>query len=452
MEQASKPVIVACTFPADGHTAGLVQISAFLVQKGFTVYFIGGTDFHDAIQHAGAQHIEIDRETTEQRDVPPPPAPGMGRIAWGVKYIFLDAASNNHRAARKCLEDVREKHPGNQVILLQDSLFCGLLPFFLGAPLPAGYEKFPRVISFHTTFNFMISEDLPPFYAGETPESSPDQVYKERVKALNDGLLVEAEHVNQHADSLFKPLGATRSLTGWLPSELMELCDVTLLPYSPSMDYPRSDLSPKLKFIGGMPLKPISTTFAYPAFWSEIQANAALAPESPERKKVVFTTQGTVSSDIVKLVKPCIEALSSRDDLIVVAVLGKRGATVPEGFSIPANTHIVDYLPYDAMLPYTDVFVFNAGFGGFMHSVMNGVPMVVAGTAADKIEVSARAEWCGVAVNLKTDAPSVEAIHKAVDKVLGDPAYKKRAMQLRDENLRSNPLEAIENIIWEYAE
>jgi UDP:flavonoid glycosyltransferase YjiC (YdhE family) len=451
--QPNKPIIVACAFPADGHTAGLVQISAVLVQKGFTVYFVGGSDFRDSIQRAGAQHVEIERETTEQRGVPPPPAaPGMARIAWGIKYIFLDAAPNLYRAARNCLEDVHKKHPGRQVILLQDSLYCGLLPFFLGVPLPFGYSRLPKVISFHTTFNFMTSVDLLPFYSGEVPELPPSETYKEKVKALNDDLLVEAEHVNKHADSLFNPLGATASLTGWMPSAVMELCDVTILPYSPSMDYPRSDLSPKLRFIGGMPLKPISATFIYPPFWPEIQANASLALDSPVRKKVVFTTQGTVSSDFAKLIGPCIEALRSRDDLIVVGLLGKRGAKAPKGFVIPANTYIVDYLPYDTLLPYTDVFVFNAGFGGYMHSIMNGVPMVVAGTAADKIEVSARAEWCGAAVNLKTETPSIEDIQKGVNKVLGDSSYKHRAMELRDENMGMDPLLTIEKIIWEYAE
>jgi UDP:flavonoid glycosyltransferase YjiC (YdhE family) len=453
LSQPSKPIIVACAFPAEGHTAGLVQISSFLVQRGYSVYFVGGTEFGNSIRNAGAEHIDVSRETTESRGIPPPPTgPGMGRIAWGVKYIFLDAAPTLYEAVRTCLENLRRKFPDRQVILLQDSLFCGLLPFFLGAPLPAGYQEFPKVINFHTTFNFMLSDDLPPFLSGEPVELPPSQVYKQRIKALNDSLVAEVEHVNQHAELLFKPLGTTRSLAGWLPSYVMDVGDITLLAYSPSMDFPRSDLSPKIRFIGGMPLKPISTTFTYPAFWSIIQANAALPLDSPGRKKVVFTTQGTVSTDFDKLMGPCIEALSPRDDLIVVGVLGRRGATVPAEFKLPSNTYIIDYLPYDALLPYTDVFVFNAGFGGFMHSVMNAVPMVVAGFAGDKAEVADRAGWCGLAIDLKTDAPSTEAIRSAVGSVLEEPSYKRRAIELRDENMRLNSLEAIENIIWEYAD
>ena len=113
---------------------------------------------------------------------------------------------------------------------------------------------------------------------------------------------------------------------------------------------------------------------------------------------------------------------------------------------------VVDYLPYEALLPLTDVFVSNAGYGGFMQSVMNGVPMVLAGTAADKAEVCARAEWAGVAVNLRAQTPGEEAIRAAVETVLGNGRYKKRALEVKEENERLDALARFEGIIEELLE
>lgn len=50
-----KPLIVARAFPAGGHSNGLIQISAYLVKRGFKVYFIDGFDFEDVIKHSRAE-------------------------------------------------------------------------------------------------------------------------------------------------------------------------------------------------------------------------------------------------------------------------------------------------------------------------------------------------------------------------------------------------------------
>ncbi len=104
------------------------------------------------------------------------------------------------------------------------------------------------------------------------------------------------------------------------------------------------------------------------------------------------------------------------------------------------------------VLEYTDVFVTNAGYGGVLHSVINGVPMVVAGMAEDKADVSMRVEWAGFGVNLRTQTPTAEAVVAGVEKALGDPAYKQRAERLRQENEDLDAFNIIERQIRAYAE
>ncbi len=143
---------------------------------------------------------------------------------------------------------------------------------------------------------------------------------------------------------------------------------------------------------------------------------------------------------------------STTPNALVIATLGARGAALDPAFPVPANTLVADYLPYDALLPYADVFVSNAGYGGFMQGVMNGVPMVLAGTLADKAEVAARAEWAGVAVNLMAQRPEEGKILEAVQRVLGDGGFKRRAVVLREDNEAMGSLGRVEGIVEELVE
>jgi UDP:flavonoid glycosyltransferase YjiC (YdhE family) len=99
-------------------------------------------------------------------------------------------------------------------------------------------------------------------------------------------------------------------------------------------------------------------------------------------KLIIFASQGTFMIDYTELLIPTLKALAGRDDCMVIGALGIRGAKL-EGVEITINAKIVDFLLYDAVLKYADVFVSNAGYGGLMHSVMNGVLMVLAGTGRE---------------------------------------------------------------------
>jgi UDP:flavonoid glycosyltransferase YjiC (YdhE family) len=115
-----------------------------------------------------------------------------------------------------------------------------------------------------------------------------------------------------------------------------------------------------------------------------------------ERKRIVAVTQGTIRPDQSELHLPTLQALSSRDDVLTIGILGKRGASLSENTVVPINARIADFVPYDAILPFCDVFVTNGGYGSFQHAVSHGIPIVVAGDTEEKIEISARIAWCRV--------------------------------------------------------
>ncbi|KAB8071596.1 hypothetical protein BDV29DRAFT_159317 [Aspergillus leporis] len=87
--------------------------------------------------------------------------------------------------------------------------------------------------------------------------------------------------------------------------------DVMVQPYSPSLEYPRSDLLPKIRFICGTPRKEIDAWVSLPAWWGELEANKA----GSKPKKVAFITQGTVMVNYHNLLIPTIQACADRDDI-----------------------------------------------------------------------------------------------------------------------------------------
>ncbi|KAL2169397.1 hypothetical protein VTG60DRAFT_6103 [Thermothelomyces hinnuleus] len=165
---------------------------------------------------------------------------------------------------------------------------------------------------------------------------------------------------------------------------------------------------------------------------------------------------------------PTFAALAGREDVLIVATLGAPGAelvvpvnddddddaaaaAITTAVTPPANALVVDYLPYDVILPHADAFVCNAGFGGLMHSVMHGVPLVLCGRLSDKAEVCAHAERAGVAVNLRCQRPDADAVRAAVDRVLCEPRFGERARELQRENWELDALGKMEDIILELA-
>jgi len=91
---------------------------------------------------------------------------------------------------------------------------------------------------------------------------------------------------------------------------------------------------------------------------------------------------------------------------------------------------VAEYLPYDRLLPLTDVVVTNGGYGGVQQSLAHGIPLVVAGQTEDKVEVCARVGWSGAGVNLRTSTASPRQVGDAVTRVLTDPSFRANAERI----------------------
>lgn len=214
----------------------------------------------------------------------------------------------------------------------------------------------------------------------------------------------------------------------------------------PSFEYTDPTRDPKVKFAGTLPPKALNPQLEYPPWWTDVTSAAKAG------KKVVFLAQGTLIYSPEAVLLPVIRALENEPDVIVVAVIGTRGGSLPADFQVPKNTRVLDYFPYDAVLQYADVFIFNAGYGGAGHAIGNGVPIVVLGDLGqDKQEVAARIEWSGLGLAMRLPEPETAEIRTTVRKVLDDSKFKDRALELQKESRDLDPLATIEKQILDFA-
>jgi UDP:flavonoid glycosyltransferase YjiC (YdhE family) len=111
--------------------------------------------------------------------------------------------------------------------------------------------------------------------------------------------------------------------------------------------------------------------------------------------------------------------------MIVVATAGSRPVDAIPG-PIPGNARLASYLPFEWILPKTDVFVTNGGYGSVNQAMSFGIPLVTAGVTEDKAAVNVRVAWSGVGIDLATNQPPPEALRDAIRTVLDKPNYRAR--------------------------
>jgi UDP:flavonoid glycosyltransferase YjiC (YdhE family) len=410
-----------CATPIQGHVSPIVAIAAALVTRGHAVTVLTGSRFRNAVEDVGALHRSLggiadydDRELEADDD---DDSRSLRAFQQGVQMIFIDPIPEQTHAVERAIADLAPD------AILVDAAFAGAIPLLLDDP-----SARPPVLAAGVVPLSQSSADVGPYGLGLPPSTS--SVGRLRNRALN--LLIQKvffRGVQRHADGILEELGRPR-LDGFV-LDFSRMFDRFLQLSPEEFEYPRRDLSRNLRFVGTV-LPPAPVTGPLPEWWPDLDSG----------RPVVHVSQGTVDNqDFGRLVRPALDALSDREVLVVAATGGRP---IDELGELPTNARAAEFLSYDALLPKTDVFVTNAGFGGVQYALSHGVPMVAAGDIADKPEVAMRIEWSGVGVNLRTGNPTPEAIRIAVDRILDHPSFRLRAAHLAERIAEYRTLDAIE--------
>lgn len=396
----NKPLILACANPLAGHVGPVLSVVKPLMARGYKVTFVTGPSYRDKVLNAGADFVPVGGRGDFFDDTLERVAPLLKKIPEGVEQtgysydeIFTKAIPDQFEAVQKALKLLSStKLP---VVLVAETMFMGGQPLYLGAP---GLKA-----------DAYITLGIIPvlLQSSEGPSANP-ALYEMIVNAI-------FTKATNSLKEILQDLRATKEPRKFIHEQQYYGCDRFLQLCPPSIEYPLKETPPNLRFAGSVPHA--HAPFTPPSWWDDVL----------KAKRVVTVTQGTSSIDYNELLIPTMEALKDEKDILVVAILGYKGYSLPEDVKIPANARVIDYLPYDDIFEHTDALVYNGGYGGLQHSLSHAVPVIIGGKAVDKPAVAWRAEYAGVGIDLKTATPSLELIRESVFKILNDKSYKERS-------------------------
>lgn len=413
-----------------------------LIARGYEVTFVTASFSRKALEDIGASFVPLEGESDISEDFfddnPERNAhQGMSRVLHDFEHFFVGHLPGYFQAHQKALKMLQDKHPGRPIVAINDPTYIGGMATLAGAK---GIRP-TATINLGNVPIVCTSVDTAPFGPGLAPDSTP--AGHERNKAMNAGFRDMFAGIQKQYEGILTQLGSSSPTQPFwfdcpyaLPDRYLQMC-------TPGVEYVRSDLPPQVQFAGI--LHGSRDAFVNPpSWWTEVIDNKS-------GKKIVAVSQGSANLDYVDLTIPALEALKNREDLLVIVALGKKGGSLPKEVVIPDNARVADWIPFDDLLPHCAAFLSNGGYGGFLHAVSAAAPILIAGETEDHPEVAARAEWSGMGFNFRTQRPAPEAILKAVDEVISDPKYKKRALELQAEAAKYDPMTLIVDSIEELA-
>ena len=418
--------IVIGTVPIHGHVTPLLAVARHLVSRGDDVRFITGSRFASVVTATGASHVALPAEADyDDRQDWNETFPGRSALK-GPKAIAFDIENLFIRPGRAQHDAVMSAHREDPAdVVLTDPAFAGGA-FLLGHARPSR----PPVVVCGVLPLMIASRDTAPYGMGMTPLPGPvgrlrnvvlGAVAARAVFAVSQRIAEEV-YRSQHGVEMPFPV------LDW-PRHADAIVQFTV----PEFEYPRSDAPATLHFAG--PISATGSQAPLPPWWGDLDGS----------RPVVHVTQGTIANkDYAQIIAPTLSALADDDVLVVVATGGRPLDTLPP---LPANARAAVYLPYDELLPLTDVYVTNGGYGGVQYALRYGVPIVTSSGHEDKPEVAGRIAWSGVGRRLKSEAPSAADVGAAVRDVLGDPGYRSNAQRIQASMAKASGMDGLTRVI-----
>jgi MGT family glycosyltransferase len=404
--------ILFAAVPADGHFNPLTGLAKHLQSLGYEVRWYTSSHYAPKLKKLGIPHYPFVKAMDITADTVDEMFPERTKIKNKVKKLNYDLMNYFILRGPEYYDDIKNIYKDFKFdLFVADVLFTGI-------PFVADLMEIP-VFSMGIVPLMQTSKDLPPAGLGLTPGTTwlskvRDSILRFIAENIlfskSDKLLkkIFEDYYIDHDNKFLFDLGISKA-TYYLQSG------------TPGFEYKRSDMLENVRFIGS--LLPYSSN-QNKEQWFDERLN--------QFKRVVLVTQGTVEKDINKLLVPTIEAFKHTDTLVVVTTGGSQTNELRAKY--PYNNIIIeDYIAFDDIMPYADVYVTNGGYGGVMLAIENRVPMVTAGVHEGKNEICARVGYFKIGIDLKTELPKAEQIRKAVEEVTGTDQYRINIQNLADE-------------------
>lgn len=417
--------ILFANFPADGHFNPLTGLAFHLKKIGCDVRWYTAKKYEEKIQRLGIPFYGLKRALDFSAD--PEIAnifPERKKHKSQVAKLKFDMINVFILRSTEYYEDIKEIYKEFEFDLMIADITFGAIPFVkekMNIPvITIGVVPLPET-----------SKDLPPLGLGLTPSYSFfGKIKQGLLRRISDALLFAKPTKVKKAILAEHGIDAGKAN---IFDILIQKSTIFLQSGTPGFEYQRSDISNHIYFAG--PLLPYTKRKESQGWYNE---------KLKEYDKVILVTQGTVEKNIDKLLIPSLESFKNSDYLVIVTTGGSQTEELRKKYSYP-NIIIEDFIPFDDVMPYADVYVTNGGYGGVLLSIQNQLPMVVAGVHEGKNEINARVGYFELGINLKTESPFVLQLKKSVEEILSNNMYSQNVKRLSEEFKKYDPSKICEN-------
>lgn len=420
--------ILFASVPADGHFNPLTGLAKHLQSVGYEVRWYTSSHYATKLKKLDIPHYAFVKAKDISAGELDEMFPERTKIKSKIKKLNYDLINYFILRGPEYYHDIKDIYKEFKFdLFVADVLFTAI-------PFVADLMEIP-VFSMGIVPLMQTSKDLPPAGLGLTPGTT-------WLGKVRDSILrFMAENVLfSKADKLLKKIFQEYSIdhdNKFLFDLGISKATYYLQSGTPGFEYKRSDMMENVRFIG--PMLPYSSN-QNKEQWFDERLN--------QYKRVVLVTQGTVEKDINKLLVPTIEAFKHTDTLVVVTTGGSQTNELRACYP-QHNIIIADFIAFDDIMPYADVYITNGGYGGVMLAIENRVPMVTAGVHEGKNEICARVGYYEIGVDLRTELPKAQQLRKAVDEVAGTDLYRINIEKLANEFQEYDANSLFENMVEE---
>jgi len=406
--------ILFANVPADGHFNPMTGIAMELKSQGHDVRWYTSKMFTEKLKKLGIPHYPFKKALEVNQFNINDVFPERKKLKTGVPQLKFDIKNFFVYRAPEYFEDISEiKQSFSFDVFICDATFTA-------GQIVKNKLKVPGVgIGISPVMS--TSKDLPPYGLGLTPDDSFIGRLKQKILRFVAKNFLFKESTTEYNKILERYN---------LPAENVILFDIPVLRSdvflqsgTPGFEYKRTDMPEKLKFVGPL--------HAYKSDQKK-EFNYAWQNKLNKYKKNILVSQGTFEPDHSKLIIPSLEALKNENYLLIVATGHHNTEELRKKYN-EDNIIVENFIDFDFIMPRTDIYITNGGYGGTLLAIDHALPMVAAGINEGKNEICARIGYCKLGINLKTEKPSPEKIKNAVNKILSDPIYKQHVEKLRDE-------------------
>jgi UDP:flavonoid glycosyltransferase YjiC (YdhE family) len=424
--------ILFATMPMDGHFNPLTGIAMHFKAKGYDVRWYCSQTYEEKLQKLGIHLYSYQRAMDVNSENLHTLYPEISKLKGpkGIRYafekLFLNNIENHYIDIKEIYDNKFEFD-----LFFCDSAFYALqiINEKIGKPV---YVVNPGPM-------LEISRDTPPNFIGLTPAKTMlGKKFHQILRIFMDKMIFT------EGMKLLNNMRKSQGLPPYDGSFWNISADYSTLFFQsgiPEFEYYRSDLNPKVRFTGALlPYKKISDhSFKY-------------AEKLNQYEKVILISQGTIDNKAQnKLIIPALEALKEQNYLLLVATGNINTDELRKKYSLP-NIIIEDFIDFDYIMDYTDLYITNGGYGGVMLSLSKGIPILTAGITEGKNDINARIRYYKVGIDLKTEKPAPDKIRIKTEEILANKTFKNNASRMQSLLRNYNTNQIIEDYVMDKKE